>query len=154
MKKKVALLLCVGSLLFANDTLEKFDKGMAYLLGQGVTQDKHKALQLLGEASKEGSAEAQYNLALMYYSGDGVEQNITKSAHLLEASAQQGYTKAVANVGRIYMQLLDFSHALQWLKKNAQKGDVAANYLIAEIYNIHSVIRSVIPADKKVRSVG
>jgi TPR repeat protein len=107
---------------------------MAYLLGQGVTQDKHKALQLLGEASKEGRAEAQYNLALMYYMGDGVEQNVTKTAQLLERSAKQNYKKAIANVGRIYMQILDFDKAIYWLSINAKNGDTQAEYLLAELY--------------------
>lgn len=134
MKKYLLILSTLVVFLYANDATETFDKGMAYLLGNGVTQSKEKAFELLTKASKQGSCEAQYNLALMYYMGDGVEQNISKAAELLERSAQKGYLKAVDNVGRVYMQLLKLDKALPWLEKNTKNGDTEANYLLAEIY--------------------
>ena len=126
--------IMVVSLSFALTPSEKFDKGMAYLFGNGVSQDKNKALQYLSEAADDGSCEAEYNLALMYYSGDGVDQNITKALHYLENSAKAGYAKAVQNVGRVYMQRYEFDKAIPWLKRNAKGDDVQAYYLLAEIY--------------------
>jgi len=133
--KILLILLTLSSLLLSNTSAQiKFDLGMQYLLGKGVTQNKQKAFQYLEEASKLGNAEAQYNLALMYYLGDGIKQDTSKSLTLLESSAKLGYKKAIENIGRIAMQLLKFDKALYWLKINARHGDIQANYLIAEIY--------------------
>ena len=134
MQRSVWSLLVVASLIFAATPSEKFDKGMAYLLGNGVAVDKEKALHYLSEAANEGSCEAEYNLGLMYYQGDGVDQNITKSLVYLEKSAKAGYEKAVQNIGRVYMQRYKFDKAIPWLVRNAQAGDNEAYYLLAEIY--------------------
>jgi len=134
MQKAFLFFIILSVSIYAQDSLKTFDTAMAYLLGKGVIQNKHKAFILLKKASKEGSSEAQYNLALMYYMGDGIDQNITRSAELLDSSAQQGYKKAIENVGRVYMQLLKFDKAQKWLKQNAKDGDSEANYLLAEIY--------------------
>ncbi len=112
----------------------QYDLGMFYLQGRYVTQNYHEALQWLEKASLQNHADAQYNLALMYYRGDATDQNVTKTAALLEQAAQQGHRGAIANIGRIYMQLLDFEHAAEWLEKNALNNDTEAYYLLTEIY--------------------
>jgi len=127
------LVLFIVSFSYANDT-EDFTKGMDFLLGTNIKQDKTKAFYYLNKASKANNAEASYNLALMYYIGDGIDQNISMSAKLLENASNLGYKKAVDNVGRIYMQLLKFDKAIKWLKINAEAGDIQANYLLAEVY--------------------
>jgi len=99
-------------------------------LAQG---DFTKAFKLLQQEARDGSAQAEYNLALMYYRGDGVKQNIEKSAELLEKSAKKGYKLAIQNVGQIYMQLLKFDKAKKWLKINAQNGDANAKELLKSI---------------------
>ncbi len=132
MKLLVTLFLII-SIGYANGEND-FKKGMNYLLGIDVKQDKTKAFEYLSKASDSNHSEASYNLALMYYLGDGVEQNVSMSAKLLDASAKAGYKKAIDNVGKIYMQLLKFDKAIEWLKVNAKDGDTQANYLLAEIY--------------------
>ncbi len=117
-----------------NSPRAQYDLGMFYLQGNHVHQDIDEAFLWLEKAAAQDYADAQYNLALMYYRGDATDQNITKTAQLLERAAQQGHQGAIANVGRIYMQLLDFEHAVVWLEKNAFNHDQEAYYLLAEIY--------------------
>ncbi len=129
--KSLVVLFLVISLGYANSN-DDFKKGMNYLLG--IKKDKIQAFYYLKKASQNNHAEASYNLALMYYMGDGIDQNISMCAKLLESSAKDGYKKSIDNVGRIYMQLLKFDKAIEWLKINAKNGDIEANYLLAEIY--------------------
>ncbi len=133
--KLFILIFLLLSALYAEQNSEKFEKGMEYLLGsQSVKQDKRKAFEYLSEASKEGDAAAEYNLALMYYMGDGVDQNLSASLKLLNTSALKGYKHSIENIGRIYMMDYQFSKAIKWLKINAKNGDAQANYFLAEIY--------------------
>ena len=46
-----------------------------YYSGDGLEQDKQKAVYWFTKAAEQGDAEAQYNLAVMYDKGNGIEQN-------------------------------------------------------------------------------
>ena len=116
------------------DAVAQYDLAMMYLSGHNIKQDKELAYTWLDSAADLGNANAQYNLALMYYNGDNVDINVTKSAMLLEKSALGGSKAALNNLGVIYMQLLKFEKATQWLKVNAHSGDTNAYYLLAEAY--------------------
>ena len=122
--KKVVIIALLSCFIFANDAADKAFQAKEYT----------KAFEILSKEAQQGNANSQYNLALMYYNGLGVEQNISKSLELLESAAQAGHKKAIANIGRIYMQVVDFDHAVKWLQLNAVKGDATAAYLLAEIY--------------------
>jgi len=132
MKFLVVLFLVIS--IGYSDSEDDFKKGMKYLFGVNIEKNKAEAFYYLDKASKNNHAEATFNLALMYYIGDGIDQNISMSAKLLESSAESGYKKAIDNVGRVYMQLLKFDKAIQWLKVNVKNGDIQANYLLSEIY--------------------
>ncbi len=116
------------------DSVAQYDMAMMYLSGNNFEKSNKEALFWLERSADLGNKDAQFNIALMYYNGDGVEQNITKTAAYLNVSAKNAHIKARQLVGRIYMQILDFDHALNWLKINANEGDIEASYLIAEIY--------------------
>jgi len=116
------------------DSVAQYDMAMMYLGGYNFDQDYKQALFWLERSSDLGNRDAQYNLALMYYQGDGVDINVTKTALYLEQSAKQGHQKAKQLVGRIYMQILDFDKAIEWLNINADEGDAEAIYLLSEIY--------------------
>jgi TPR repeat protein len=62
--------------------------GVAYMDGQGVTQDYTQALAWLRKGAEQGDAMAQYNLGSMYSTGRGVSQDYVEAHkwHNLAAS--------------------------------------------------------------------
>ena len=52
-----------------------------YYQGDGIEQDKQKAVYWYTKAAKQNHSEAQYNLALMYEKGEGVKQDKEKAIY-------------------------------------------------------------------------
>jgi hypothetical protein len=105
----------------------QYEVGIMYLKGQGVAQDREKALEWLkkssaagyqlatsklsridGQESKfeqlqteaqAGNVEAQYELAMMYLKGRGVEADDTTARAWLTRAAGKGYSKAITRLG-------------------------------------------------------
>ncbi|MDL1866319.1 lytic transglycosylase [Betaproteobacteria bacterium PRO4] len=65
-----------------------------YEHGEGVSQDREKAVELYCHAAREGSAEGQYALGWMYANGRGVEHNDVIAAKLFEMAAAQEHVYA------------------------------------------------------------
>ncbi|SEI83092.1 transglycosylase SLT domain-containing protein [Nitrosomonas eutropha] len=65
-----------------------------YEHGEGVPQDRKKAVELYCQAARLGSAEGQYALGWMYANGRGVERNDSIAASLFEMAAARGHTYA------------------------------------------------------------
>lgn len=72
-----------------------FILGRAYETGDGVPQDKKKALDWLRKAAGSGHAAAAYTLGMMYYRGDVLEKDIHEAAILLQRAAKNGDEKAL-----------------------------------------------------------
>ncbi len=117
----------------SSDKRACFDLGMMYLSGVNIKKDLPKAAKYLQIASEKGNSDATYNLALMYYNGDGVKQDLNKATSLLEKAAKSGHIAAKHNIGRVYMQILNFKKAKQWLRENVKDGDLEAADLLKEI---------------------
>ena len=64
----------------------KFNLGLMYDSGQGVTQDYKEAHKWYLKAAEQGYAKAQYNLAVMYANGQGIIQS-NKSAYIWSSIA-------------------------------------------------------------------
>ncbi|SDX59167.1 transglycosylase SLT domain-containing protein [Nitrosomonas halophila] len=62
--------------------------------GEGVPQDREKALELYCRAAQRGSAEGQYALGWMYANGRGVARNDNIAAQLLTMAAAQEHLPA------------------------------------------------------------
>lgn len=65
-----------------------------YEHGEGVPQDREKAVELYCQAARLGSAEGQYALGWMYANGRGVERNDEIAASLFEMAATRGHAYA------------------------------------------------------------
>jgi soluble lytic murein transglycosylase-like protein len=59
-------------------------------LGNGVSRDPLKAVQLYCEASRLGDVEAQYNLGWMYANGRGIPRDDATAAYFFAMAAKQG----------------------------------------------------------------
>ncbi|MCD8367240.1 MAG: sel1 repeat family protein, partial [Clostridiales bacterium] len=64
--------------------------------GEGVRQDKAKAVYWYEKAAQQGDAKAQYNLGVCYYNGEGVTRNRTKAKEWFQKAADQGVEQAKA----------------------------------------------------------
>ncbi len=65
-----------------------------YEHGEGVLQDREKAVELYCQAARQGSAEGQYALGWMYANGRGVERNDGIAARLFEMAAARNHADA------------------------------------------------------------
>jgi TPR repeat protein len=113
----------------AGEVEAQYEVGIMYLKGQGVDQDRGKALywlkkssdggnqqatsklsriqeqqekfdELLGEA-ESGDIKAQYEVAMMYLKGRGVDQDGKKARQWLGKAADKGDAKAITRLGII-----------------------------------------------------
>ena len=71
------------------DAAAQFKLGMAYLSGQGVTQDPAQAAALWTQAATNGHVAAQFNLAVLHAQGKGVPQNYFEAAKFFRMAAEQ-----------------------------------------------------------------
>lgn len=78
----------------ANDVEILVLQARQYEHGEGVQQDREKAVELYCQAARLGSAEGQYALGWMYANGRGVERNDSIAASLFEMAAARGHTYA------------------------------------------------------------
>jgi FOG: TPR repeat, SEL1 subfamily len=65
-----------------------------YYYGEGIEQNKQKAVYWYTKAAEQGHPGAQYNLAFMYDKGDGVKQNKSLANNYLKQSCELGFEKA------------------------------------------------------------
>jgi TPR repeat protein len=73
----------------------KYNLGVMYSDGQGVTQDYQAAFKL---AAEQGDADAQFNLGLMYASGRGVIQDYARAHMWWNIASSQGDKDAAKNM--------------------------------------------------------
>jgi hypothetical protein len=105
----------------------QYEVGIMYLKGQGVAQDREKALEWLKKSSaagyqlatsklsrideqeskfeqlqneaKAGNLDAQYELGMMYLKGRGIEADDSKARQWLQRAADKGDSKAITRLG-------------------------------------------------------
>lgn len=65
-------------------------EGKAYEYGNGVERNTEKAVELYCEASRQGDAEAQYNLGWIYAMGRGIQRDDATAAYFFTMAAKQG----------------------------------------------------------------
>ncbi len=113
----------------AGEADAQYELGIMYLKGQGVEQDRDKAVKWLQAAAKSGYSladvkltrieeqeakfkqlrnsadrgdlEAQYEVAMMYLKGRGVQTDETKGLAYLKKAADKGDAKAITRLGII-----------------------------------------------------
>jgi len=103
--------------------LADFQAGLdAYNKGDYVTAAKEWR-----PLAEEGSAVAQFNLALLYLDGHGVPQSDAEAANWFRRAAEQDYAQAQHNLGAMYGKgqgvKRDLVQAYKWLNICAAKGN-------------------------------
>lgn len=136
---------CHKHIAFLQKMAEK-DEAMAqhllsgcYDVGNGVTKDSIKSLELVRKAAKQGYAPAQSELGLLYYLGsEHITKDTTQGIMYLHAAALQGYAPAQFSLGRAYESgdgvLQDDVQAATWLRKAAEQGYLSGQIVLAKYY--------------------
>ena len=89
----------------------RFNLGMAYYNGDGVTQDASKAVQWLHIAEKQNFAEAQYVLGMILTEGEkGVSKNLNRGVILLNKAAKQDHKLATKYLEKLDLKPEPVSH--------------------------------------------
>ncbi len=120
------------------DAAELFKRGKLYDKGEGMPQDKAKALDLYHKAAELNYAEAQLLLGIIYDQGIGVTQDYAQALSWYRRAAEQGYAKAQFNLGAMYDEGLgvpqDFTQAANWYRAAAEQGYANAQFNLGAMY--------------------
>ena len=80
----------------------KTQEGLRYFTGDGVPQDKQKAVACFREAAEQGDVKAQFNLGTCYINGEGVAKDQAEAVKWFRLAAEQGLARAQYNLGTCY----------------------------------------------------
>lgn len=131
--------------------VDDYRQGLRYALGNGVTQDYHKAAELLLKAALQGVPDAQYNLGALYANGLGVAKDPVRAATWYQAAAQQRHPLAAFNLALAYVDGNGVEQsdveAARWFRRAAEQGVSNAQFDLAALYlSGRGVTRSVTEA--------
>ncbi len=116
-----------------------------YVLGAQLKADNRLSekesaqgyLKWIGEAAKNGHAEAMQAIGIAFFEGDGVERNRTRAIRYLEQSAKLGLEEAQYYTGFFYAMgediPQDLDKAVTFLEMAADQGNVKAQNLLSNI---------------------
>ena len=126
----------------SGDAVAQNKVGIMYFNGEGVQQNRTKAVKWFSKSAAQGNAEAQYLLGMMYYDGIEVQQNFVKAAELFIKADKQDYDSYY--LGRMYINgegfPQDFEKGAKYFTKNAEKGDPLSQLLLGEMYYYGKII--------------
>ena len=96
------------------------DLGRNYMMGQGVPQDKKKAVEWWRKAVDQGEYRAMFWLGTAYERGDGVVKDDYKAFDLWERSHSYGWEPATGKLRALASEY----------RKGAEKGDASAEFFL------------------------
>ena len=111
-----------------------FNLALCYENGEGVRQDRAKALEWYEKAAEQGHARAQCCAGVLYENGgDGeIEINPEKAADWYRKAAEQGNARAQSLLASAYRRgfgvVQDPALAVQWYTRAADQGNAQSQY--------------------------
>ncbi len=118
------------------DLAALYAKGKRYFTGDGVAEDRGRALALWTRAAEAGHGGACVSLGKMYAGGHGVEADPHKAMSWFRRGAERGVARAQRALGEIHLQVdgvaPDLIEAQHWLERAAEQGDAKARALLLE----------------------
>ncbi len=113
--------------------------GICYECGNGVEQNKKKAMELYLSAAKSGLTSAQIKAADYYANGNIVEEDIFEAKKWYEKAAEQNNPYAYFVLGTYaengIAEEKDLRKALQYYMKSAKAGFARAQYNVGVFYS-------------------
>lgn len=116
------------------------NQGLCYLVGAGCTPNLSKAIKCITQAANQGSAVAQYALAVCYDNEIGVKQDIDRAIKWYKEAAEQGVPEAQCDYGIACTLKNNIYEAITWLKKSAEQGYAKAQYTLGWNYSNYNNI--------------
>jgi TPR repeat protein len=111
-------------------------RGFIHLL-DGENFDLEAAVPWFAKAAEQGDAAAQYNLGCSYFWGIGVKKDEAQALHYFKLSSDQDFFPAHAVLGfcayTATPRTEDLSHAIDLLRRAAEKGREEAIHLLSII---------------------
>ena len=109
-----------------------------YANGEGVPQDKVRAVEFFTKAAEQGITLAQCTLGYMYECGEGVPQDVARAVELFTKAAVQGDSSAQCTLGLMYEYgkgvLQDVARAVELFTKAAEQGNEVAQHTLGCMY--------------------
>ena len=118
-------------------SLAKYNLGVMYDNGHGVSEDDKAAFRWFSEAAEDGVSEAWFNLGEMYRSGEGVKVDLSEAIKWLERAALSEDDDAYYSLGLAFeAQNADesLSKAFSWYLIGAEAGHALSQYSLANLY--------------------
>ena len=95
-------------------------------------------IETLKSYAEEGSAQAQFVLALMYINALLIDQSFEQAFYWTQQSANQGYVRAQGLLGKMYIDgqgvEANLQKGLYWFQQAANQGSVDAQIVLATTY--------------------
>lgn len=117
------------------DALAMRAMGLKYQIGDGVAQDRDRALRWFGKAAAAGNAAAMNDLGLFYARGEGVEKDLEEAFRWHHRAADRGVVSAMFNVAVMLEHgkgvAEDDAQAVKWYKKAVENDHLAALFNLA-----------------------
>ena len=102
--------------------------GIMYFKGQGVKQDKKRAVELLLKAAERGNVIAQLNLGIMYEDGEGVNPDAKEAARWYRRAAAQGDVDAKQGLRSLFEK--NETHTAKWVVVPLRRGTLRRNIIL------------------------
>ena len=85
-------------------TAAQYNLGSAYMLGDGVPEDKPEGFKWFKKAAEEGSAENYWRLGICYDEGQGVAKNPEEAFKCFEKASNKGHLSSQVRIGLSYIE--------------------------------------------------
>lgn len=112
--------------------------GYMYGAGEGLPEDKLKALYWYRKSAEAGNVRAQYLVADIYLNGLGIEKDPAQAAVWYRKAADAGDTEALYALGTLYRTgegvSKDDAQAFGFHRKAAERGDIRAIAAVFKAY--------------------
>lgn len=112
--------------------------GNMLMSGDGVGQDKEKAVKWVNQSAAQGYAPAMSALSMMYMAGEGVAKDEEAALKWMKKAADAGSDQAQFNLGLFFQNLSGdraaYMRARYWYTKAAEQGNPDAQVNLGRMY--------------------
>jgi TPR repeat protein len=96
--------------------------------------DDEEAFILNASAAEKGDHDAILAMGWFYLNGIGVKANLEAATHWYRKAARRGDPLAFSSLGQIALIQRDYSEALLWLNRAANRGHARSKYYLGKLY--------------------
>ena len=96
--------------------------GYCYQYGLGIEKNFKESFKWYKKAVDNGDINALFSIAKCYEYGEGVERNLKEAFKWYVKAANSNIDGAATEVGKIEINNCNYSEAIKWFKKDAEKG--------------------------------